>query len=452
MCANSVGSSSSFDAEGENMRTMEANLRKLRPPGTSSLRDSSINLMKNCVGAGVFSLSSRVNAVSTHPHTLFPASALVLLMATWATYNFCIIGETCELTDSFSYPEAWGNTVSLKSQWIVTMTIVIAPIVSCLANSIVLVDILGLIMRNLGLPLALYGNRNTVIAILSTFILFPLCSLKDLSALKSVSAFGILGQLVAMATLAIRLDDKSYFPGGQFFMRKFPIPTAAAAAVIPSSIDNSKWFVLASILSYCMVSHYNAPRYYSELKRRSPKRFLTMASISYALSSLVYIVTMTLGVKVFGARAQSFLLNNFAANDPLGLIARVAFGSSVLASFPLIFLSMRNWFITLAARRLPVISGRRQMTFILLTFISCLAVFFRDIGVVSSIAGGILGSSVMFIFPPIMYIGALLRNAKKTDTPAPRVKIGVNVFLMLMGGCLAFFGTYVNLSNLLKAK
>ena len=202
--------------------------------------------------------------------------------------------------------------------------------------------------------------------------------------------------------------------------------------------------------SYCFVSHYNAPRYYSELNERSSQRFLSMATASYSLASLVYIVTMALGLKLFGAQTQSFVLNNFAANDPLATIARIAFGSSVLASFPLIFLSMRNWFISQAAKRAPGLAGRRQITLSLLAFISFLAVFFTDIDLVGSLAGGILGSSVMFIFPPIMYIRALLKQASNNETKPPYLTIGLNALFMIMGGCLAVFGTYNNLSMILK--
>ena len=413
--------------------------------GLSTLQDSSTNLMKNCVGAGVFSLSSRVNAISTQYNTLLPASLLVLLMGMWATYNFYILGETCELTNSASYPEAWGNTVSEKSQWIVTSAIVVAPIASCLASTIVLTDILGLVLRTVGAPLSIYGNRNLVITLLTLFILFPLCSLEDLSALKSVSVFGLVGQFVAMATLGIRLMDQSYFPGGIYHSSQDDIH-----AMTVNGIDNSKWFMLASLLSYCLVSHYNAPRYYSELRDRTPGRFLRMAATSYSLVTAVYIVTMSLGVKLFGAKSQSFILNNFAANDPLATIARIAFGSSVLASFPLIFLSMRNWFVALAGRKFSKMSGRKPISVALLAFISILAVFFKDIGVVGSLAGGILGSSVMFIFPPIMYIRALQKRARTNQKGSGMVKIVINGFLMMLGGLLAGFGTYCNCVSVLK--
>ena len=99
---------------------------------------SSVNLVKNTVGAGVFSLSSRVTAISPEPATQGLAVALIIVMASWATYNFWALGKSCEMTNSTTYAEVWSKTVSKTSSWIVQGVTVVAPIVSCLASSIVL--------------------------------------------------------------------------------------------------------------------------------------------------------------------------------------------------------------------------------------------------------------------------------------------------------------------------
>ena len=38
-------------------------------------------------------------------------------------------------------------------------------------------------------------------------------------------------------------------------------------------------------------------------------------------------------------------------------MARFAFGASVLASYPLIFLAMRNWFVARATTAFPAVAG-----------------------------------------------------------------------------------------------
>ena len=162
------------------------------------------------------------------------------------------------MTDSVSYAGAWSKTVSPESQWLVQSVVVVSPIVSCLASTIVLTDILGLVLLKIGMPASIYGNRNLVIGILSTCVLYPLCILKDLSALKSVSVLGVAGHLVAMGALALRIYDKSYFPGGKFFSAVAAASsTATTAAASVGTAALSKWFVLASLLSYCFVTHYN---------------------------------------------------------------------------------------------------------------------------------------------------------------------------------------------------
>ena len=179
--------------------------------GNASLLTSAINLLKNCVGAGVFSLNSRVSAISSSPSDLIYVAGLVFIMAMWAAYNFYIVGETCRLSDSETlgevidhafckfishivyciFSQAWSKTVSPSSVWIIQTVLTIAPIIGSLANTIVLTDILTLTLRVLGFPAAIYANRQIVLTLLISFILFPICSIKDLSGLKSTSAIGM---------------------------------------------------------------------------------------------------------------------------------------------------------------------------------------------------------------------------------------------------------------------
>ena len=186
-------------------------------------------------------------------------------MALWASYNFYIVGESCQLTNSETFGELWTKTVSLDSAWIVQTIVTVAPVISCLANTIVLTDVLRVVLRSAGAPLWFYQKRVAVIATLCSFILYPICTVKDLSSLKSVSAFGLLGQLAAMSAFAVRIADKSYQAGGKYF--------AAASTVAPVATRGitSQWFILASIMSYCYVAHYNAPKYYTELSVKNDK-------------------------------------------------------------------------------------------------------------------------------------------------------------------------------------
>ncbi len=50
-------------------------------------------------------------------------------------------------------------------------------------------------------------------------VLFPLCILKDLSALAFSSIIGMFGTLFTAVVFGVRYFDRSYIPGGRFYER-----------------------------------------------------------------------------------------------------------------------------------------------------------------------------------------------------------------------------------------
>lgn len=136
--------------------------------------------------------------------------------------------------------------------------------------------------------------------------------------------------------------------------------------------------------------------------------------LSYLSAACIYLVTIGLSNALFTPfSSQSFALNSFSTKDPLAIVAFLAFGSSVLASFPLIFFTMRNWFISQAEQyHWKGLDRISTMTMLLLGVIGTAGVFCKDIGKLGSVAGAIFGSSMMFIFPSWMYINVLQKEAR----------------------------------------
>lgn len=256
-------------------------------PSKASSWASSINLMKNCVGAGVLSLNGRVNTIAPTLAKYPQVVALILVITLWAIHNFYIVGETVRLTGAQTFAETWkiavedlplhGHSPSqaqaqaqgtapppLRRRWIlptsyVTFVVTCAPIVSCIANTIVLTDVLTMLLRVVHAPAALIRHRAAVVALLSTVVLLPLCSVESLNGLKSISLIGLSGHLAAVAVILKRVWDGNYRPGGVFHATaQWASPTVAAASgAAGAAAGVSKWFIFASLLSYCQVAHYN---------------------------------------------------------------------------------------------------------------------------------------------------------------------------------------------------
>lgn len=76
--------------------------------------------------------------------------------------------------------------------------------------------------------------------------------------------------------------------------------------------------------------HYNAARFYTELKDRSLPRFATAVTSSFGLSALVYMAIASFGYLTFGGNCDGYILNNYSPYDPLAGISRLAVGLAVL--------------------------------------------------------------------------------------------------------------------------
>lgn len=443
----------------------------------SSLTSSTINLMKNTAGAGVFSLSGKLLSIKSVPvNALVPrAVVLILLLATWAVYNFYTIIETCRLLNANSYDDCWGKSISIKSKWIIQGVVSFAPLIGIIANTIVLTDIFSSVLQSIGGYFAIIANtRNYVTILLCTLIIYPLCSLKDLSAMKSASIFGLIGNIVSMIALGIRAYDKSYLLGGLYAPVAAAISTTTTAisttttatSILPASAAATgaiqlttsiakdsvvfQWAVFASLLSYCYVTHYNAPRYYIEIEDNSSKSILTMTSLAYLGGAIIYIGSMALGITAFGPNVKSYLLNNFASNDPLGIISRIAIGTSILTSTPLMFIALRNRLVDMARNKIPLIADIKKMAALLVLLVGLITTRLTDISVLASIAGGMLGVNMMFTLPTIMYLSTLQKKAKQNDTKLSPITIIIHMLMIVAGLSLSAIGTSYSIANLFR--
>ncbi len=186
-----------------------------------------------------------------------------------------------------------------------------------------------------------------------------------------------------------------------------------------------------------------APRYYAELagKERDPHLFYYTTLLAYLSAASIYVSTVVVAFLLFGRHSASFALNSFSPEDPLAVVALLAFGLSSLTSFPLVFMTARNWFTTQAAVHFPPLGNVRSMSAVLLLGLGLLASVFADIGKVGSLAGAVFGSCMMFIFPSVMYIRVLHKQALKSKEDLPLGTLLLNYCLLLGGVVVGVLGT-----------
>ena len=166
------------------------------PPPTNvggagaTISNEVFNLVKGIVGVGVLSLPAGIAAFGSAPSALIPALLLISIIGLFSAYGFALIGKVCAYTGARSYREAWESSVGPTTAWIPAWSATLKTLLACLAYSMVLGDTFTVL-----LPVS-SEDRNKVLVGVTTFILLPLCWMKDLKSLAPFSLLGVMGMAV----------------------------------------------------------------------------------------------------------------------------------------------------------------------------------------------------------------------------------------------------------------
>lgn len=155
--------------------------------------------------------------------------------------------------------------------------------------------------------------------------------------------------------------------------------------------------------------HYNAPRYYTELKNNTIPRFSSVTNVSFGVSGVVYFAIGIFGYCTFGEHTDGFILNNYSANDDLASICRFAIAVALAFTYPLPFIGTRDGILDLfsVSDEWQTSTNLNLLTGLILSAFTSLAWHFTDLGLVNAVGGAALGTAVVFIFPSIMFYSAV---------------------------------------------
>lgn len=361
--------------------------------GTATISNEVMNLVKAIVGVGVLSLPAGVAQCGTAPSALVPAMVMIAGVGMLSAYGFALIGKVCSYTGATSYRGAWERSVGPKSSWIPAVSTTCKTFLACLAFSMVLADTFAGL---LGKP----DSRTLVLVSLTTFLLLPLCWMKNLSSLAPFSLAGILGMAYTAVAMTVRYFDGSYTsPSGA--LRPLVIQALRPSfgsdgwktVVKPSSL------ILLCMLSTAYMAHFNAPKFYQELRNNTLPRFHTVVASAFGISIVLMSFITAIGFLTFGQAVSGLVLNNYATQDVLMSVSRVAVAISLLFSYPLAFQGCRDGVLDLL--QLPP-NLRTQATTLnlttvgLLVILTVLAATLKDVSFVLAFGGGTLTNHLDF--------------------------------------------------------
>lgn len=430
--------------------------------GTATITKLVFNLVKNIVGAGVLSLSSGVAAFGNAPSALLPATALIGIIGVMSAFGFATIGKVCAYTGATSYQEAWERTVGPETAWIPAGSAVFMTFSACLAYSMILADTFSALLRT--------DARNTVLLAVTTFILLPLCWMKSLSALAPFSLLGVIGMGYTAIAMLIRYLDGSYAPGGRLL--------ADVADNLKPSFGNAGWssvFQPSSLLLLCMLStaymvrsafavydilfdqsifshtyfsslkcHFNAPKFYLELKDNTLSRYNQMTSLSFGVAIALTAGVTAIGFLTFGKAANGLVLNNYSASDVLMRVSRIAVAVSLVFSYPLNFQGCRDGILDVLQIQNRSNVALNMATVGILALLTVLAATLTDVSFVLSFGGATLGNLLTYVYPCLM----LVKMVRKLGIKGQAGPVHLSLISALLGVVMGSIGAKLAIDTL----
>mmetsp|Transcript_52681 Transcript_52681/g.138993 ORF Transcript_52681/g.138993 Transcript_52681/m.138993 type:complete len:478 (-) Transcript_52681:23-1456(-) len=406
--------------------------------GTSELQ-TIFNIVKNIVGEGMLSLSAGVAAGTG----VITGAIIVFLFGGFLGYTFNVMGRVCHATGKNSHKECAkvvGGPILARGMAGVCM---LKTASTCISYAIVVSQSVPRILAYLDVA-GWYTERQIVLISVVVLVLLPLCLQRDLSCLSYTSLIGIICEVSVIVFMQIRLLDGSYQPGGTFYDSNEPADRPHG--------DRLKWpvtistFILVSSVLTAFIAHYNAPKFYLKMANPSPEKWLRVVTVSFVISSGLYVWVMVVGYLTFRQSCQGLILNNYSDKDKFAAAARALMCVAVVFAFPLAFTGLRDSVLAVVGLR-----DRRRtfaaITIAILAAITSIACVVTDLGLLNSFGGAVFGSLITMIFPALL----ILLTAKKlpetkvfgrVEARMSWVVLGLGLVFMCLGCFVVVCNTY----------
>jgi amino acid permease len=189
-------------------------------------------------------------------------------------------------------------------------------------------------------------------------------------------------------------------------------------------------------------AHFNAPKFYLELKNNTIERYNTVVSWSFGLATLLMGFISMIGFLTFGKSCDGLVLNNYAGTDVWMSFSRVAVAVSLVFSYPLAFTGCRDGFLDLA--KIPVENRNASLlnlvTISLLGMVTVLACSLTDVSFVLAFGGATLGNALTYVYPALMYRAVVRQQGRKGEGLGVSVAMGsaaLGIVIGLIGATMA---------------
>lgn len=411
---------------------------------------TTVMLCKNIIGSGIFTLP-----VALKLGSLVPGLVALFSVALLAAVAFYMVGYGTEVLQCSNFRDAWIQSCGGKDSRlgpVIDYVMVVNGVFTLVNYCIMMGDVFSKALVGLfGADSVLALGRGSVLAILA-LVLLPLSLSPDLRGLRYSSALGLAGMAYSV---------------GLVITDTFRSEEAVAGRGVAVASFGQGFFECVAIFSYAYVAHYNAPRLYIEMRRRSLTRWGLVVGGAYCISFLLYGFFALAGLYRFGGDVQGNLLKMYEPTTFV-MVAWFTIGVSTAMSFPIVFHPFLDSCVGVALQASPHMGrqGEKEqstfnvrciVTFVLVPTFAAIGAKVDDLGLVTALCGALTSCIIAYIVPAVIFHGAIreLQRQSGSDVP-PRLQAQYSflkstcVVLGVVGCGLLAISTYDTLAGSMK--
>ena len=154
------------------------------------------------------------------------------------------------------------------------------------------------------------------------------------------------------------------------------------------------------------------------------------------------------GYLTFGSASQGLILNNYATSDPLAFIARLGIGCSIIFSYPINFIGLREGVLGLLGATGESDTTHVVSTVLLLAVACGISMMTKNLGLVVALGGAVLGSALVYVIPAAMGVASKLQKGKKTPlTTGEKAEVVACGAMGVTGVALGVLGAIMSLKG-----
>jgi len=410
--------------------------------GSATMSNEIVNLVNNIVGSGIVALPSGVAAFGNTSSALIPAILLIWMVGILNAYYFSLIGRLCSISGALTYRDAWEKTMGSQGAGLIATVCMLKAGMAVWCLSVILGDSFHSLFLMIGMA---FLTRTEVLIMVTVLVLLPLCLVKNLNFLAPFSFVGVAAIVLSTIIMWERYFDGTYkLPYGRFVEDTDEDVKPSFGSIGWEGVFSIRTLILVCMLSTAYVAHYNAPRFYVELKDNTIKRYNAVVCWSFGSCSTLFSLFTAGGFLTFGGNCSGYILNNYNNVDFLAAVCRAAISLSVICTYPLLFVGFRDGLIDVIglAQEDQTAGALNLITVLGISVVTVLAATWTDLAFIVAIGGATFATVIIFVFPALMFRAAVTNMGQYASDRLKR-EVQVSLYMMVFGTMMGLVGAWL---------